>query len=207
MTASPAPEEPAAPALVAPVESQSTPSATPTTPPPPPEPAPLDPALVPWRDALAAARERQLERLGAYRKAQKFPRNHIALGRIPIFVEDSGAHCAVAYLMRESGHDNLVKTIARKDNFVRIENVKDGPMLDWIRLSGLTQEEAALIQPGYSWDALEGGEREAEIESLVTHFKRADSLLRHTTEDSLALALERVQPLIAAGKTPDDVVR
>lgn len=170
----------------------------------PPE---LDPALVPWRDALAAARTRQLERLAGYRKAQKFPRNHIALDRIPIFVDPDGVHCAVAYLVRASGRGDLVDQIARENNLVRIEELTGGPLLDWIRLSGLTREEAALIQPAYSWAGAEGAERGAEVEMLVTHFKQVEALLRQTTEDSLVLALARLQPMIAEGTKLDDVVR
>ena len=167
----------------------------------------LDPALAPWRNALAAARTRQLQRLAAYRTAERFPRNHIALDRIPIFVDETGAHCAVAYLMRESGHGQLVTRIARENNFVRIDDLTEGPMLDWIRTSGLTREEAALIQPGYSWVESEGFHRETERERLIAHFTQVEQLLRHATDDSLTLALERLQPMIAAGTTLDDVVR
>ena len=202
------PEPPQADPTPAPTaEAPALPTAAPAVARPAPEPTRLDPALVPWRDALASARTRQIERLAAYRKAREFPSNHIALGRIPIFVDTSGAHCAVAYLMRESGHGDLVETIARTNNFVRIEEVTSGPLIDWILLSGLTREEAALIQPGYSWASLEGGARETELSRLESHFIQVEALLVRTTEDSLALALERVQPMIAAGKTPADVVR
>lgn len=171
------------------------------------QPPTLDPALVPWRKALAEARTVQVQRLAAYRKAQKFPHNHIALNRIPIFIDSTGAHCAVAYLLRESGHGELADGIAQRDNFVRIEEVESGPLIDWIRLSGLLQEEAALIQPGYSWADAEGRERAEEIERLVGHFTQVEALLNKTSEDSLDLALERLAPMIAAGAKLDDVVR
>ena len=41
--------------------------------------------------------------------------------------------------------------IAKANNNVRIKDVHGGPVLDWILRSGLMQEEAALIQPGYSY--------------------------------------------------------
>lgn len=172
-----------------------------------PERLVLDPALVPWRNALARARDTQIARLATYRKAKHFPRNHIALNRTPIFIDSTGAHCAVAYLMRESGHGEVADRIAAQDNFVRIEDVKSGPLIDWIHRSGLIQEEAALIQPGYSWRAAEGTRREAEINDLVEHFTRVETLLKKTTEDSLDLALERLAPMIATGATVDDMVR
>ncbi len=41
--------------------------------------------------------------------------------------------------------------IAKANVNVRVMDIKDGPVHDWILKSGLTQEEAALIQPGYSY--------------------------------------------------------
>lgn len=180
---------------------------TPVAPPHAVAPERLDPDLAPWREALAAARGRQLERLARYAAAQRFPRNHVALGQVPVFVDPDGAHCAVAFLMRESGHGELVARIAREDVYVRIDEVSEGPLNDWILRSGLLREEAALIQPAYSWGTAEGDRRSFEIGRLVEHFARVDTLLRRTTEDSLTLALERLKPAIAEGATVDDVAR
>ena len=41
-------------------------------------------------------------------------------------------------------------------------SVREGGMIDWIRTSGLTQEEAAMIQPVYPLDL------DATFEDLVT---------------------------------------
>jgi hypothetical protein len=51
--------------------------------------------------------------------------------------------------MKESGNPELVGAIARSDNFVRVGEIRGGPVIDWIRSAGLTQEEAARIQPWY----------------------------------------------------------
>jgi hypothetical protein len=60
-----------------------------------------------------------------------------------------GTPCAVAHLLREDGREDLVGRIAGRDNTVRIESLDDGPLLDWLEENGLTQAEAARIQPSY----------------------------------------------------------
>jgi uncharacterized protein YjbI with pentapeptide repeats len=51
--------------------------------------------------------------------------------------------------MRESGWSDAVDEIARHNNHVYVPDAHDGPLVHWVLQSGLTQEEAALIQPGY----------------------------------------------------------
>ena len=51
--------------------------------------------------------------------------------------------------MHMDGKDAEVSQIVSQNNLVRIRNVHGGNMVQWIRTSGLTQEEAAMIQPGY----------------------------------------------------------
>jgi hypothetical protein len=49
-----------------------------------------------------------------------------------------------------------VTAIQRANNFVYVTDVHEGPLVDWVLISGLTQEEAALIQPGYQPPPFEG---------------------------------------------------
>ncbi len=67
----------------------------------------------------------------------------------PIFVDRRGVPCAVAYLMLKSGREDLVRQVVETNTYVRIGDLREGPVLDWIRSSGLTQEECARIQPAY----------------------------------------------------------
>jgi hypothetical protein len=53
--------------------------------------------------------------------------------------------------MRLSGWSAAVASIIASDNFVYVPDVDRGPIADWILTSGLTLEEAALIQPAYPW--------------------------------------------------------
>jgi hypothetical protein len=50
----------------------------------------------------------------------------------------------------------LFQKLAAENNHIRVRDVKGGPILKLILGSGLTQEECALIQPGYSYLQCEG---------------------------------------------------
>ena len=99
---------------------------------------------------LAARRELQLERLLDYAREGRFPLNrHYAGEARPIFVDALGTHCAVGHLMALDGWEVEVNAIARTTPNVLVREVDDGPLIAWLLTSGLTREEAALIQPGY----------------------------------------------------------
>jgi hypothetical protein len=104
-----------------------------------------------WSTILRLNRALQLERLRQYARRGSFPINeHHSWGPFPIFVDRHDTACAVGHLMRESGWNDAVKEIARHNLHVYVPDVHDGPLVWWVQLSGLTQEEAALIQPAYA---------------------------------------------------------
>ncbi|WP_419165712.1 hypothetical protein [Candidatus Palauibacter sp.] len=109
--------------------------------------------------ATGALTEAQRERRNAalhwlreYRERGSFPHNHThAGGRVPVFVDEHGTPCAVAYLLQRSGRENLVTEIADADNNVYAwELAGDARFSEWLDETGLTLEEAARIQPGYA---------------------------------------------------------
>ncbi len=102
---------------------------------------------------LAGNRRRQIERLRYYMNRGQFPQNEGQSEKaVPIFVDQHQTHCAVGYLMRADGKGSDVASIVNTNNLVYVSDVRDGGMIQWIRSSGLTQEEAALIQPDYPVD-------------------------------------------------------
>lgn len=164
-----------------------------------------------WRARLDDARTRQIERLKAYAEAGRFPRNHRIFGQVPIFVDSDGATCAVAHLMTLDGRQDEVKAIAGADNHIYVEDIADGPVVDWVRFSGLLIEEAALIQPGYTrWrkydvklDTSPGVARFAvEDARLRAHFATVVEQLERHRQAAIETALERAWPHIAAGRAP-----
>ena len=56
------------------------------------------------------------------------------------------AGCAAATIIKMSGQDALVNRVAEQNNFVRLADVEQGPLMDWILTSGFTQDEIAAIQ-------------------------------------------------------------
>ena len=112
---------------------------------------PLSPdARATLRHRLAERRSVQLGRLQAYARAGSFPLNrHYASEARPIFVDAEGTHCAVGHLMAMDGGEIEVNAIARANPNVLVMEVQDGPLVNWLLTSGLLQEEAALVQPGY----------------------------------------------------------
>ena len=100
---------------------------------------------------LAKNRQRQIKRLRNYMNRGRFPLNEgQSLGAVPIFVDRHDTHCAVGHLMHLDGKGTEVSQIVGENNLVRVLSVHDGSLIQWIRSSGLTQEEAAMIQPGLS---------------------------------------------------------
>ena len=51
--------------------------------------------------------------------------------------------------MHRSGHDAAVVEVVEAKNLVYVKDATQGPLVEWIKFSGLTQDEAALIQPAY----------------------------------------------------------
>jgi len=99
---------------------------------------------------LARNRQRQIKRLQTYMLRGRFPLNEgHSTDAVPIFVDRQNTLCAVGHLMHAAQWDNEVVQIANKNNLVRISNVQSGSLVRWIQTSGLTQEEAAMIQPAY----------------------------------------------------------
>ena len=103
------------------------------------------------RKKLLATRYVQLRRLATYRDYGLFPQNEgQSSAPAPIFVDDHDTACAVGMLMRWSGWEKQVATIRSESNLVYVPDVSSGAIASWTATSGLTIEEAALVQPGYA---------------------------------------------------------
>lgn len=141
---------------------------------------------------LTARREIQLQRLAEYAAAGRFPQNIDFPGRlVPYFVDHQDTACAVGHLVRLDGESALVDQIVCSNNHVRIEDVSTGPLIDWIRDSGLTHAECALIQPTYATieDYRQGREWQTEQARLQAHFDRVEKTLQVQSQRSLGQAL------------------
>ena len=104
-----------------------------------------------WTASQQAARTRNLDVLHEYWVRGVFPKNTGFPGaRVPYFVDPYGTRCAMAYLIEQSGHGNLVARVAATNNNARIRDLKTDPeLIAWLQANGLTADEAARVQPFY----------------------------------------------------------
>jgi hypothetical protein len=99
---------------------------------------------------LQQKRAKNLDRLHTYWTNGLYPINRdFADRRVPYFKDAVGTPCAMAYLIEQSGHQDLVNAVTKSNNHVYIDNIYDGPIIEWINKSGLTKTEAARVQPTY----------------------------------------------------------
>jgi len=98
------------------------------------------------RVVLRAARKRSLAAFIAYEKAGVFPSNTYEAGALNVWRDRDGHLCAAATIINQSGATELVDRVADQNNNIKLVDVKQGPLMDWILTSGLTQEEIVAIQ-------------------------------------------------------------
>ncbi len=102
-----------------------------------------------WNDKQRVQREKNIQILKSYCRKGNFPKNNRKDYRLPIFIDEKDVHCAVGFLMKESGHGNMAKDIARNQLFAFVKDIQHEQLISWQRTSGLTFFELALIQPTY----------------------------------------------------------
>lgn len=104
------------------------------------------------RPELATRRAELLGYLDDYIAKGITPANTHLPWRSPVFIDDSGAICAVGYLIERSVGRALPERIAREQRYEFLEDIAANmpEVSAWIASSGFTLEELASIQPAYS---------------------------------------------------------
>ena len=95
------------------------------------------------------SRHHLIEVLDAYRAAGNFPINYYRNERIPVFIDEHNTHCAVGFLMQETGFESLAREISTTDNYIWVKDISDARVLQWQAQSGFTLEELKIIQGAY----------------------------------------------------------
>jgi len=108
---------------------------------------------------LAVHRAQMIQWLREYDAAGRYPTDDRGMPR-SVFLDSHGVRCPMAELIHRSGHDDLVAEVVRTNNALRLADVHDGPLYDWMTSSGLTRDEIIMIQ-GIAQIA---GERDLEID-------------------------------------------
>src|SRR5688572_29643032 len=142
----------------------------------------LDRATV--RAKLLANRKANLARFRAYQQKGVYPNNTYRDGKLNVWIDAFGNLCAAATIISASGLHDLVLEVGSENNFIRLKDVRQGPLMDWMLTSGLTQEEIVAIQePGFRVGgpvaepapepiiAIDSKLRQAEDARLTAHYK------------------------------------
>jgi len=165
------------------------------------------------RAQLAANRAANLQRFRAYQQAGVFPSNTYQPGKLNVWHDEAGHFCAAATIIRASGQIALVDRVAEQSNFIRLADVKQGPVMDWILTSGFTQDEIAAIQepfmpvyrdrepePQRKPRIVDTGLRSREDARLRAKYKQVEARIVKNQKASLDAATDRLMknPVLAA---------
>jgi hypothetical protein len=149
------------------------------------------------RAKLVEQRAANLARFRAYQQAGVFPSNTYDHRKLNVWMDEQGHICAAATIISASGHADLVDQVAEQSNFIRLGDVKQGPLMDWILTSGLTQAEIAAIQepfmPVYRQDPeIDPKLRMAEDARLLRKYKQVEAMIAKNQKQSLDSATDRL---------------
>jgi hypothetical protein len=170
------------------------------------------PSRAELRAMLAERRATHLAELQRYVSVGVFPVNDVQPGYLNVFMDPSGNLCAVANLMSFDGEQSMVQATAMTTNYVRLVDVHEGNLYDWILASGFTQEEIGRIQEPYFYQPslvdfqqeqqpqLQQQRRlDRERNRLQRTLNRTIARLGRDTERSLDLAVDRLMASSAPG--------
>lgn len=159
------------------------------------------------RAKLAANRAANLARFRAYQQKGVFPSNTFSDGKLNVWRDAYGHLCAAATIMNAGGYTDLVNQVADQDNFIRLADVTQGPVMNWILTSGFTQGEIAAIQepfmgvadpgepapqPILAEPVIDPAKRKAEDRRLMARYRQVTSQLLKQRAASLDAATDRL---------------
>ena len=164
---------------------------------------------------LAARRAPMIGWLHDYGEAGAYPTD---LGGQPlsVFRDANGVRCPMAELIHKSGRDDLVDAVVAENNAVRLADVHDGPLHDWMISSGLTEQEIAMVQGAMNINMMQWRERAQDLRLAAAQaeikgkLEVAEVALRDATATSLVAVTnqlaERKPHELAVAKILDKVV-
>jgi hypothetical protein len=98
----------------------------------------------------ASNRRKCLDELRGYWRAGNFPVNERYAYRTPIFIDDRDNFCAVGYLVKASGFEQVSRKIAATTNLAYVKDMHYPELNSWAADHGFTVDELAWIQPAYA---------------------------------------------------------
>jgi hypothetical protein len=164
------------------------------------------------RAALVEARAQNLASFRTYWKGGIYPSNVYTKKLLNVWRDEDGHFCAAATIMVKSGNEALAIKHSDDNNFIRLADVEQGPVMDWILTTGFTQEELVSIQKPFMGvakrpiapsqpvamplppvkPAIDARLRKAETARLLAKYKVVDKQLTAKQKKSLELAVDRL---------------
>lgn len=144
-------------------------------------------------DDQRARRAAALRALARYVAAGRYPRNTVSPAMTPVFVDGEGNRCAVAALLEATGEAALVERIARERNLATVrELADDAALVAWLDHHGLTEAEAARIQPSYAAHSEASYQPTASVIASVAGGAEAGAGARFTFAPTARVGVRRV---------------
>jgi hypothetical protein len=167
------------------------PSAREPAPAPQVSPAPsIDRGMV--RAHLWERRQLAIARFLQYRDARVYPVNTFAPGLAHVWRDADGRLCAAATLVAADWGRDAAGRVADVDNFLELADVHDGPLMDWMLTSGLTQHEIVAIQEPMMREPTPAEPKlaQAELDRLYAIYTSVERQLRDLADESLEQATD-----------------
>ena len=149
------------------------------------------------RAALAKRRDHNLASFRAYRRGGVYPHNTVRTGSLNVWLDGDGHLCAAATMIDKDGLHELVQATAQTNNNIRLLDVTEGPLMDWILTSGFTNEEidriqAPMIEPPVQVREQQRSWQLAEDAKLRRKYEATDAWLVRHRKAGLEAAVDRL---------------
>ena len=145
------------------------------------------------RAKLAERREANVQRFLAYREARSYPINSYVPGLQHVWLDEYGQLCAAATVISADWGFDVTAAVSYEDNFIKLADVADGPLLEWMLTSGLTKHELVAIQEPMIYQGKDLGMRgpdPKELERLYAIYTSVERQIDGLWDDSLDEAVD-----------------
>ena len=157
------------------------------------KPAPVEPpSKADVVKALATHRAHNLASFRAYRNGGVYPHNYVRRGPLNVWKDRDGHLCAAATMIDKDGQHDLVTATAQSNNFIRLLDVTEGPLMDWVLTSGFTIEEIDRIQEPMMMRDEPAPDYKVADANLAKDYAKTDTWLTSHAKSSLDVAASRL---------------
>jgi hypothetical protein len=166
------------------------------------------------RKVLRAHRQQNVAAFRAYARRGVYPHNFRTSGALNVWIDEDRRMCAAATMIFRSGARKLVRDVGRTSNNIQLGLISEGPVMDWILTSGLTQAEVAAIQEpfrgqpdlpadpepgGPDWQLAEDLRLRARYAVVLDQLERNDTTSLDAALDTLTTRPDLVTRLLRRG--------